>query len=49
MTVPGKTAKMLRKRVERVKGIEPSFLQEKAQSSKTGAKMRGFVGHWVQV
>ena len=25
MTVPGKTAKLLRKRVERVKGIEPSF------------------------
>jgi hypothetical protein len=26
MTVAGKTAKMLRKLLERVKGIEPSFL-----------------------
>ena len=29
---------MLRKRLERVKGIEPSFLEEQAKSSKTGAK-----------
>jgi hypothetical protein len=47
-TAPGKTANLLRKRVERVKGIEPSFLLEQAKSSKTGAKTRDFVSHWVQ-
>jgi hypothetical protein len=47
MTVAWKTAKMLRKRLERVKGIEPSFLEEQAKSSKTGAKTRDFLGHWV--
>ena len=45
---PGIHGKPRKRGLERVKGIEPSFLLEQAKSSKTGAKTRDFVGHWVQ-